>query len=207
LCSSGGEVAQTDEALQQSQDAFSKVLTQNYNLAFGQQQAVLGQQVARLNYMVANPLGYTPTELHTAKASINDQTATAAKQALGKAAAFAAAHGASDVGGGGAGQIAGEIASEATQSKAQQLSQLSEQNAALKRQNFNSALEGLNAVGSEYGSSAGTAAGTESGVASTSTTAGQGATAAKEAGWDEFGGVLSGIAGLGKAIPLSPIKL
>lgn len=207
MCSSGGEVAQTDEALQKSQAAFANTLSQNYQLAFGQQQQVLGQQMARLNNMVANPLGYTPTELHAAKTSINDTTATAAKQALGSAAAFAAAHGASDVGGGGAGEIAGEIGANAALSKSQALSSLSQQNEAMKRQNFLTALEGLNNMGSAYGSSAGTAAGTEIGAASSGVSAGEGALAAKQASWQNIGGVLSGIAGLGKAIPLAPIKL
>ena len=74
---------------------------------------------AKMSYLAANPQGYTPQQLASATTSINENTATAAKQALGSAAAFAASHGGADVGNGAVGEIAGQIGSQAAQSKAQ----------------------------------------------------------------------------------------
>ena len=106
----------TDHALQDSQAALASVFGADATTAFSEQQQILGQQQARLNQMVANPMGYTPEQLHAATTSINENTATAAKQAIGAAASYAAAHGGSDIGGGPIGQEVGQITSGATQS-------------------------------------------------------------------------------------------
>jgi len=199
MCSSGGQVAQTDEALQKSQAAMNDTLNKDYSTTFAEQQSVLGQQKARLDYIAANPMGYTPTQLHTETTSINDNTARAAKQALGSAAAFAAAHGGADIGGGAIGQVAGEIGSEAAQSKSAQLASLSQQNEEMKQKNFWNAISGLNSVGSELGGAGGTAIGGAGTAASTSIGAGSGALTAKQQGWDNTFGLMKGIAGLGTA--------
>lgn len=196
MCSSGGQVAATDLALQKSQAAMVSTLNDAYKTTFSEQQNLLAKQIARLNAIAANPMGYTAAQLHTATTSINDNTARAAKQALASAAAFAAAHGAADVGGGGIGQIAGEIGSAATQAKSGQLAELSQQNEGLKQQNFWSALSGLNSVGSELGGAGGTAISGADSTANSATSAGSGALAAQNAGWEHFGSVLSGIGGL-----------
>jgi hypothetical protein len=199
MCSSGGEVATTDQALQKSQAAMTSTLNNEYQTTFAQnQRLVLGQQ-ARLTAIANNPMGYTPEQLHAATTSINENTATAAKQALGSAAAFAAAHGGADVGSSVVGQMAGQIGSAAAQSKAQQLSALSQQSQQMKQQNMWSAIQGLQGVGAQLGaqgstalSGAGTAAGDVIG-------AGEGVLKAKQAGWDELSGVLGGISGLAKS--------
>jgi hypothetical protein len=199
MCSSGGKVGQTDQALQDAQAKMTATLNQDYNTTFAEQQSVLGQQKARLDYIAANPMGYSPRELHTATASINDNTARAAKQALGSAAAFAASHGGADIGGGAVGQVAGVIGSEAAQSKAGQLSSLSQQNEEMKQKNFWSAISGLNSVGSELGGSGGTAISGATSTAGTAVNAGSGALAAQNAGWEHLSGVLGGISGLAKS--------
>jgi len=199
LCSSGGEIAATDEALQQSQAAMVATLNSDYSTTFAEQQQLLAQQTARMNYIAANPMGYTAPQLATATTAINDNTATAAKQAIGAAAAYAGAHGGADTGSGATGQIAGQIASAATQSKAQQLAELSQQNEQLKQKNFWNAISGLNSVGSELGGSGGTAIGGAGNAASSSVNAGSGALAAKQAGWQDLSGVLTGIGGLASA--------
>jgi hypothetical protein len=200
MCSSGGSVASTDEALQKSQAAMNNTLNADYSTTFAEQQSVLGQQRARMDAIAANPMGYTPVQLHTATTSINDNTARAAKQALGAAAAFAAAHGgAADISGGGAAQMAGQIGSEAAQSKAGQLAALSQQSEELKQKNFWNAISGLNSVGSELGGAGGTAIGGAGNAASTSIGAGSGALAAKQAGWQNLSGIISGIGGLATA--------
>lgn len=196
MCSSGGQIAANDEALQAAQTTMTNNLNQDYSTTFAEQQSLLGQQQARMNAIAANPMGYTTAQLHNATTSINENTSRAAKQALGSAAAFAAAHGGADVGGGGAAQLAGQIGSEAAQSKASQLSQLSQQNEGLKQQNFWNAISGLNSVGSELGGAGGTAIGGASSAANSAVGAGSGALAAKQAGWQDFAGVLGGISGL-----------
>lgn len=199
MCSSGGQVAQTDEALQQSQAQMVNTLNTDYSTTFAEQQNVLGNLQAKMNYIAANPMGYTPQQLATATTSINENTANAAKQAMGAAAGYAAAHGGADVGSGPAGEIAGQIATGAATSKAQQLASLSESNQAMKQKNFWNAISGLNSVGSELGGAGGTAIGGANGAAGSAVGAGSGALAAQQAGWQDLGGVLSGIGGLASA--------
>jgi hypothetical protein len=174
-------------------------LNQDYSTSFAENQSVLGSQQAKLNYIASNPMGYSPQQLATATTAINENTATAAKQAMGAAAAYAGAHGGADTGSGVAGELAGQIASGAAQSKAQQLASLSEQNQGMKQKNFWNAISGLNSVGSEYGGSGATAIGGANSAASTSTGAGSGALNAQQAGWSDLGGVISGIGGLATA--------
>lgn len=189
-------VEQSDLALQQAQTTTANTLNQDYATTFSEQQGVLGNLQAKMNYVAANPMGYTPAQLATAKTSINENTATAAKQALGAAAAYAAAHGGADVGSGVAGEIAGQVASNAAQSKAQQLSALSTANETLKQQNFWKAISGLQGVGSEYGGAGGTAIGGAGTAANSATGAGAGAVSANEAELAGVGSILGGIGGL-----------
>lgn len=199
MCSSGGEVSQTDEALQQSQANMTNQLNADYSTTFAEQQQVLANQQARLSAIAANPMGYTTAQLHDATTNINENTATAAKQALGAAAAYSAGHGAADVGSGVAGQLAASIASGAAQSKAQQLNSLSQQNEGIKQQNFWNAIGGLNSVGSELGGAGGTAISGGGSAANSSIGAGSGALAAQQAGWQDVAGVIGGIGSLGMA--------
>ena len=199
MCSSGGEIAQSDEQLQQAQTAMTNTLNSDYSTSFAEQQSVLANLQAKMSYLAANPQGYTPQQLASATTSINENTATAAKQAIGAAAAYAGAHGGADTGSGAVGEIAGQIGSQAAQSKAQQLSSLSQQNQAMKQQNFWNAISGLNSVGSQYGSAGGTAIGGATSTANSAVGAGTGALAAQQAGWSDLGGVISGISGLASA--------
>jgi hypothetical protein len=199
MCSSGGEVASTDEALQKSQAAMTNTLNADYSLTFAEQQSVAKDMIARADNLMANPLGFTAPELATATTAINENTATAAKQAIGAAGAFAASHGGADVGNGSIGQIAGEIGSAAQQSKAQQLSTLSNANEAQKRSSFYAGLSELNNAGNDLGGVGSTALGGSAGAASTSTGAGSGALAAQNQTWGDISGILGGVAGLGEA--------
>jgi hypothetical protein len=203
MCSSGGQISQTDEALQKAQATMTNNLNADYATTFAEQQGVLNQQVSRLQAIAANPMGYTPAQLHTATTSINENTANAAKAAIGSAAAFAAAHGGADVGGGPAAQVAGQVATGAAQSKAQQLSALSTANEQMKQSNFWNAISGLNSAGSELGGAGGTAIGGAGRAADSAVGAGSGALAAQQAGWQDIGSVLSGVGGLvGSAVGL-----
>ena len=192
-CSSGDSTA---EGLEKSQAVMANQLNQDYSTAFGEQQQVLNNQVARMNYIANNPMGYTPQQLATATTSINENAATAAKQAIGAAGAYAAAHGGADVGNGAVGEVAGQIASAATNAKQQSLAQLSNQNQQMKQQNFWNAISGLNSAGSELGGAGGTAIGGATGTANSSVNAGQLALASQQAGWSDVGGMMSVIGGL-----------
>jgi hypothetical protein len=199
MCSGSGQVQQESQALQNAQLQMTQTLNSNYETAFGEQQQVLQQQQARLNAIAANPMGMTPQQLATSTTAINENTATAAKQAMGSAAAFAAQHGGADVGSGAVGQIAGEIGSAAAQSKAQQLAQLSNVNQATKQQNLWKALGGLSEVGNAYGGAAGTGAGASGSVANSSTSAGGLALQAGNQGWNDIIGGLGALGGLATA--------
>lgn len=197
MCSSGDQTAKN---LENSQAAMTNTLNADYSTTFAEQQQVLANLKAKMDYIAANPMGMTPQQTATATTAINENTAQAAKQAIGAAGAFAATHGgAADVGGGGGAQLAGEIATGATLSKAQSLATLSNQNELLKQQNFWSAISGLNSVGSQYGGAGGTAIGGATSTANSSTNAGQLALASQQAGWQDVGGVISGIGGLAEA--------
>ena len=200
MCSSGGEVGQTDEALQESQAAMTNTLNADYSTTFAEQQQVAKQQMAIANNLIANPIGYSPQFMAQQTTAINEGTAAGARQALGSAAAFAASHGgAADVGGGGAAQLAGQIGSAAAASKQQQLSALATGNAQQKIDSFYKGLGELNNAGSDLGGVAGTAIGGAGTAANSSVGAGSGALAAQQAGWQDIGGIISGVAGLATA--------
>jgi len=196
MCSSGDSTA---GSLEKSQAAMTNTLNADYTTAFAEQQTALAGLTAKMNYLTANPMGYTPQQLSTAKTSINENTATAAKQALGAAAAFAAAHGGADIGNGAMGQIAGEIGSAAAQSKAGQLAGLSEQNEELKQQNFWKGISGLNSAASQYGGAGATAISGAGNAAESSVNAGQLKLASQQAGWADVGGIISAAGGLATA--------
>jgi|SRR5690348_7307973 len=200
MCSGSGQVQQTEQKLMNSQANLADVLSANYQTAFGEQQHILAQQAARLNGIVANPMGFSQPELAQSKTNINERAATAARQAVGAAAAYAAGRGsAGDVGGGGAEQLAGQVAGTVASEKASALSNLDVANQQMKRENLWRALSGLQGVGSAYGSAAGTAAGSEPGVANAGTNAGNLALEAGNIGFQDFGSILSGIGGLAEA--------
>ena len=193
MCSSGGKVAQNDAALQASELAANNTYLADYNTAFAENQTILAQQKARLDAEVSNPMGYTPAQLHSATTSINENTATAAKQAIGAASAFAAAHGSSDIGGGAIGAEAGRIGSTAALAKAGELSSLSQQNEQIKQERMQAGLAGLSQVGAEYGGAAG---GATTGVGTTAKGAVEAGTGIEEAqaqSWKNFGSLMGTI--------------
>jgi hypothetical protein len=200
MCSSGGEVASTDEALQQSQAAMTNTLNADYSTTFAEQQQVAKQQMAVANNLIANPLGYSPQFMAQQTTAINENAATGARAALGSAAAFAASHGgAADVGGGGAAELAGQIGSAAATSKAQQLSALATGNAQTKLDSFYKGIGELNNAGSDLGGTAGTAIGGAGNAANSSVGAGSGALAAENSEWSDISGVIGAVSGLAQA--------
>jgi hypothetical protein len=198
-CSSGGQVAVNDAALQAATLASVKQQTADYGVTFNEQQQVLNSVKTRLQAESLNPMGYTPAQLAIQRTGINENFANAAKQAIGSAAAFGASHGSADIGGGPTGAMVGQIASQAATGAAGARANLAQQNEALKQENRWKALSGLDTVGAQYGGAGATALGDVAGVAGASTGAGEGVIQAKEQGWNELSGVLSGISGLATA--------
>jgi hypothetical protein len=199
MCSSGGQVAQNDQALQDANLAANTNFLNNAKTAFGEQQAVQAKQTALANNMMANPMGYTPRELAIQTTGVNENFARSARQALGSAAAFAAAHGGADVAGGGAAQIAGQIGATAATGKAGALADIQSRNEEMKRQSMLTGLQELNTAG---GAAQGAVGGTISGAGTTGGTtvdAGTAVTAAQQASWGDVTGVLSGLSGLAQA--------
>lgn len=195
MCSGAGGVESDSQELEKAQLNMTNELDANYQMAFAEQQQVLQQQQARLNAIAANPMGLSQQQMATSTTSINENTAAAAKRAMGAAAAFAAQHGGADVGSGVVGQIAGEIGSEAAQSKANQIAQLSNVNQATKQQNLWKALGGMQEVGNAYQGASGTAAGSSAGVAGSSTQAGGEVLQAGNEGWSDVLGALGAAGG------------
>lgn len=194
MCSGSGNVQSDAQQEQNLQLATSKTMAQNYNTTFAQQQGILQQQKAVAQNMIANPTGLTPQEMATSTTSINENTARAAKQAMGAAAGFAASHGGADVGSGATGQIAGEIASEAAQSKAGQLANLSNTNQAVKRANLLQGINLLQNTGAAYGGQSETGIGNEGGVVNAGTDAGK---LSLQAGQTGFNDVMEGLQAAG----------
>lgn len=199
FCSDSGTVVANDNALASSGVALNKAMTADATTTFGEQQGVLAQQAAKFSYMASNPMGYTPAELATQTTSINQNAATSAKQAIGAASAFAAAHGGADFSGGGSSSMVGQIASQATNAKAGALADLSMQNKALTRSNMLTGLQGLNQVGAEYGGATGTTLGGANSASGEATNAGTGAISAANTAFEDIGSVMSAAGGVASA--------
>ena len=189
----------TASSLEASQAAFAKTAEGDNQIAFSEQQRLLASQQAKLQQIATNPQGYSPEQLHIASTSINDNTARAAKQAIGAAAQFGARGGATDISSPAAGQMAAGLLSAAAQNKASNLAQVAEQSQELKTQNMWKAISGLNEIGSQYGRSAESQGNIGVGAADASVKAGQLALAAKQSGMQQFGSMVSGLSGL--AVP------
>lgn len=185
--------------LEQSQQQTAQTLNAEYQTMLGQNQQLVQQMAAKLNYIAANPMGLTQPQMAGETTAINENTAKAAQQAAGAAGAYAAAHGAADVGSGAAGETAGQIYSGAAQSKAQQLAALSRQNEATKQQNFWNSISGLNSVGRLGADIAGTTLSGANAAANSAVNAGDLSLKAGQAARQNIGSEISGIAGLAES--------
>jgi hypothetical protein len=200
MCSSTEKaVQQSDLELQQQAQAQNAAFMQDFQTTFAEQQAIQGSQAAKLAYIQANPMGYTPAEIHGQITNIDEQTANAAKQAIGAASAFAAAHGAPDIGGGTAGVVAGQIGAATGAEKSRELTSLSMANEQEKQANLWKALGGLQEVGAQYGQSAGQSAGAAGNAIEEGVGAGGGAVSADLASTQKTAGILGAIGGLTSA--------
>lgn len=192
-------VASQDKQLQADAMANYQTLTNNYNLAFKEQQQVAQAQNARLNAIYANPMGLSPQELAGQTTSVNENTAAAAKQALAAAGAFAARGGAADVGSGAGAQLAGSALTSLAANKASNLTAIAQENQSVKRANMWQALNGLSNTGAQFGGMAGQALEGAGNAGSLGVSAGNAEISAQQAANQAAWGTISGLAGLASA--------
>ena len=193
MCCGGDSTA---AGLEKAQAADSAVFFQDSQISFAENQNIQAQLAARMQYMASNPMGLPPAQLATAATSINENTATAAKHAIGAAAAYSAGHGSADVGGSGVGQAVGQATTEIAGMRSKEQADLANLNASVKNQNMWNAIGGLSQVGAGYGGGFGTGSQASQGAADASVNAGKLLLASQQAGWADIGGMMSGIGSL-----------
>jgi hypothetical protein len=194
MCS---EADPTQEALRDSQAAFTGTMRQAFSTAFANNQAILGNLTNILTKAIANPQGYTPAEMTALRTGVTDTVAQATKNATIAAGNYAATHGGADLGSGVTAQIEGGIQTGGMEEGAREQSQITIANAERQQQNYWNAISGLTQVGAAYNPTG--YAGAETSSANATTAASQEVSAERQAGWQNAFGVVSGIAGLASA--------
>jgi hypothetical protein len=194
MCSSANP---TEQALQQSQAAFTGTLQNSFSQTFAQNQQILGSLSSTLQKAIANPQGYTPAEMAALRTNATDTVANSTANAQRAAGAYNSAHGGADLGSGVAAQISGQATQAGIQANSQAQNQISVANAQQQQQNYWNAIGGLTQVGAAYNPTG--YAGAETGAANSTTGASQAVSAEQQQGWQNAFGVVQGVAGLGMA--------
>ena len=195
MCSSGDATA---KATEQADAAFTNTLQGSFSSAFANNQAILSSLNTTLSNIVKNPTGFTPAALTAMRTGATDTTATQFQNAERSANAVAAAHGGGALPSGVAAQVSGQIAQGAAAQQSQEQNQITLANAQQQQSNYWNAISGLGNVASMenptgYSNSAAT-------NSNASTNAGNLLLQSQQAGWQDIGGIISGVAGLGTAI-------
>jgi hypothetical protein len=197
MCCGSGAVQSDQQALMAAQTQFTNTLNANYETAFGEQQSALKEVMANANNLIANPTGAPQQTLAQMTTAINENAATAGKQAAGAIAAAAARGGAADVGSGAGGQIASIVEPAIAANKASNLANLSTWNQQVKLAQQQQGREMLSNAAAGFGAAGGTAAGNSAGVAESSTGAGK---LALQAGQTGFQDILGGLSAAGAGL-------
>jgi len=187
----------TEEALKQSQAAFTSTLQNSFQSAFGANQAILGTLTNALKAQVANPQGFTPAALTAMRTGATDTIASQTNNATIAANNYIATHGGSDLGSGVNAQIQGGVQVAGMQQQAGEQNQITLANAQQQQQNYWNAISGLTNVGNAYNPQGYASAETNS--ANATTTAANAVAAEKQQGWQNAFGVVQGVAGLATA--------
>lgn len=187
----------TQEALRNSQAAFTTTLQNAFKTTFAANQAILASLTATLEKAIANPQGYTAQELTALRTGATDTVAQATLNAQRGAGAYAATHGGADLGSGVQAQIQGSIGTAGAEQLAREQGQISIANAERQQQNYWNAIYGLTQVGAAYNPQG--YAAQETGSANATTSASHEVAAEKQQGWQNAFGIVSGIAGLASA--------
>lgn len=194
MCS---EADPTEQALRDSQAAFTTTMQSAFSKTFASNQAILGSLTNDLTKVIANPQGYTPAEMTALRTGATDTVAQATKNATIAAGNYAASHGGADLGSGVTAQIEGGIQTSGMQQTAQEQNQITIANAERQQQNYWNAISGLTQVGAAYNPTG--YANAETNSANATTNASNAVTQEQQAGWQNAFGVVSGVAGLASA--------
>lgn len=194
MCSSADP---TQQALRDSQAAFTNTLQSSFKTSFAANQSILANLSSTLTQAIAHPQGYTPQEMAALRTGVTDSVATGTASATRAVGAYNASHGGADLGSGVAAQIEGGIQATGMQANSQGQNQISIANAEAQRANYWSAINGLTQVGAAYNPTG--YAGVETGSANATTSASQVVDAERQQSWNNAFGVVKGVAGLATA--------
>ena len=195
MCCSGDSSA---KSLESTQAAFVNTLNASYQTTFAEQQATLAKLSTQLNYMISNPHGFSPADLAAMRTSATDMTAGQFQKAMAATGAYAASHGGADLSSGVQAGITAGVATAGAQEQSREQLAITQANEQMKMENYWKSISGLGTVAGLQNPAA--YAGESAGVAKSSVDAGQLLLASKQAGWQDVGGVISGIAGLGLSV-------
>jgi hypothetical protein len=194
MCCSGDSQAKATEA---TQAAFTSTLTSAFNTAFAGNQAVLNKLIPTLTNAINNPQGFDPKTLALMKTNAADTVGAQTANAQTAANAYLASHGGADLGSGVAAQIKGSIAGAGATETAKEESGIDIQSGLLQNQNYWNAISGLTSVANAENPTG--IANAESNSANATADLSKSVLASQQAGWQDVGGIISGIAGLGTA--------
>jgi|ERR1700704_645972 len=194
MCSGGDKTLNSAE---KSQAAFMSTLQGAFSQAFGANQAILANLTKTLTDAIANPQGFDPKTLALMKTNASDTVARGVNAAQVAASQNAAVRGSTDIGSGVQAQIAGSIAGSGANELASENSNIDIQSGLLKNQNYWQAIHGLTDVANAYNPQGYANAANNAG--SVTADLGRAALSAKQAGWQNAFGIVSGVAGLASA--------
>lgn len=198
MCSSADP---TQQALRDSQKAFTDTLQASFKTTFAANQAILGNLTSILTKAIANPQGYSPAALTALRTTATDTVAQQTSNATRAAAEYSATHGGSDLGSGVNAQIQGQVQAEGMKTLSAEQNQISIANAERQQQNYWNAISGLTNVGAAYNPQG--YAAQETGSANATTSASHEVAAEKQQSWNNAFGVVKGITGLvSAAVPM-----
>lgn len=194
MCSSADP---TQQALRDSQAAFTNTLQSSFKTAFAANQSILGNLTSTLTKAIANPQGYTPAEMAALRTGVTDSVATGTANATRANAAYGATHGGADLGSGVQAQIQGQTQEAGMVANSQGQNQVTIGNAERQQTNYWTAINGLTQVGAAYNPTGYASA--ESNSANATTSASQVVDAERQQSWNNAFGVVKGVAGLATA--------
>lgn len=194
MCCSGDS---TDKATETTTAALTSTLSSSFSTAFAKNQALLDNVGAHLTNSLNNPTGFDPKTLALMKSNASDTVASETGQAQTAANAYLATHGGSELGSGVAAQIKGGIASAGATEGAKENSNIDIQNGLLQNQNYWSAISGLTNVANAENPTA--YSNSASGAGNSTADLSKAYLASTQAGWQDVGSVISGVAGLASA--------
>jgi hypothetical protein len=191
------EANPTEEALQQSDAAFTNTLQTSFQQAFGAQSNILAGLTKQLQATAANPSGFSPAMLTAMRTQATTGTAQQTQAAQQAANAYIAAHGGADLGSGVGAQITGQVQSAGLQAQTGAQTNIGIANAQQQQTNYWNAIGGLGQVANAYNPTGFANAATNASNATTN--ASNAIQSEQQQSWQNAFGVVQGVAGLASA--------